>query len=268
MGETVPALLEAGYRVITYDRRGFGHSSKPAKGYDYDTLAKDLGTLMTTLNLNDAVLVGFSMGGGEVARYLGTVGSQRVSGAVFVSAVPPFLLKTADNPDGVDGSVFEGIMQGIIADRPAFLTAFFNNFYNVDIFRSKLISEEAIRLSWNIAAMASAKGTLDCVSAWLTDFRNDLKKIAVPTLVVHGDADRILSFRGHGKAHPRSYPGKQACGSGRRASRPELDPCRRAEPGAAGFSQNAAGAGEVCRSGNIIEKNALIFFEPCKIPGN
>ena len=143
----VPALLEAGYRVITYDRRGFGHSSKPAKGYDYDTLAKDLGTLMTTLNLNDAVLVGFSMGGGEVARYLGTVGSQRVSGAVFVSAVPPFLLKTADNPDGVDGSVFEGIMQGIIADRPAFLTAFFNNFYNVDIFRSKLISEEAIRLT-------------------------------------------------------------------------------------------------------------------------
>ena len=133
----VPALLEAGYRVITYDRRGFGHSSKPAKGYDYDTLAKDLGTLMTTLNLNDAVLVGFSMGGGEVARYLGTVGSQRVSGAVFVSAVPPFLLKTADNPDGVDGSVFEGIMQGIIADRPAFLTAFFNNFYNVDIFRSR-----------------------------------------------------------------------------------------------------------------------------------
>ena len=115
------------------------------KGYDYDTLAKDLGTLMTTLNLNDAVLVGFSMGGGEVARYLGTVGSQRVSGAVFVSAVPPFLLNTADNPDGVDGSVFEGIMQGIIADRPAFLTAFFNNFYNVDIFRSKLISEEAIR---------------------------------------------------------------------------------------------------------------------------
>ena len=205
----VPALLEAGYRVITYDRRGFGHSSKPAKGYDYDTLAKDLGTLMTTLSLNDAVLVGFSMGGGEVARYLGTVGSRRVSGAVFVSAVPPFLLKTADNPDGVDGSVFEGIMQGIIADRPAFLTVFFNNFYNVDIFRDKLISEEAIRLSWNIAAMASAKGTLDCVSAWLTDFRNDLKKIAVPTLVVHGDADRICPFGVTGKRTHEAIPGSR-----------------------------------------------------------
>jgi len=205
----VPALLEAGYRVITYDRRGFGHSSKPAKGYDYDTLARDLDTLMTTLSLNDAVLVGFSMGGGEVARYLGTVGSQRVSGAVFVSAIPPFLLKTADNPEGVDGSVFEGIGQGIIADRPSFLTQFFRNFYNVDLLGGTRITDEAIRLSWNVAASASAKGTLDCVTAWLTDFRNDLMKITVPTLVVHGEADRICPLAATGKRAHEAVKGSR-----------------------------------------------------------
>jgi pimeloyl-ACP methyl ester carboxylesterase len=188
----VPSLLEAGYRVITYDRRGFGDSSKPASGYDYDTFAEDLHALMTTLDLGDAALVGFSMGGGEVARYLGTYGSERVSKAVFMAAVPPFLLKTADNPEGVDGSVFEGIKQAIAADRPAFLSKFLSDFYNVDVLRGKQISDEVVRLSWNIAAGASPIGTLDCVSAWVTDFRNDLRRIDVPTLVVHGDADRIL----------------------------------------------------------------------------
>jgi non-heme chloroperoxidase len=194
----VPALLEAGYRVITYDRRGFGDSSKPTFGYDYDTFADDLHTLMTKLDLRDAALVGFSMGGGEVARYLGTHGSQRVSKAVFMAAVPPFLLKTPDNPEGVDSGVFEGIKGAIAADRPAFLSKFLSDFYNVDVLGGRRISDEVVRLSWNIAAGASPKGTLDCVSAWVTDFRNDLPRIDVPTLVVHGDADRILPLAATG----------------------------------------------------------------------
>jgi pimeloyl-ACP methyl ester carboxylesterase len=195
----LPVLLDAGYRVITYDRRGFGDSSKPTSGYNYDTLAEDLHKLVTNLDLRDFVLVGFSMGGGEVARYLGKYGTERVSKAVFMSAIQPFLLKTRDNPEGVDGSVFEGIKKAIIADRPAFLSEFFANFYNVDVLGGKLVSNQVVELSWNIAAGASPKGTLDCVSAWLEDFRKDLERIDVPTLVVHGDADRILSLAATGR---------------------------------------------------------------------
>ncbi len=194
----LPALLNAGHRVITYDRRGFGDSSKPVFGYEYDTLADDLHKLITKLDLGDITLVGFSMGGGEVARYLGIHGSERVSKAVFIAAIPPFLLKTPDNPEGIDGGVFEGIKTAIEADRPAFLSQFLVNFYNVDVLRGKQISDEVVQLSWNIAAGASPKGTLDCVSAWLTDFRNDLKRIDVPTLVIHGDADRILPLAATG----------------------------------------------------------------------
>ena len=188
----LPALLEAGYRVITYDRRGFGKSSQPASGYDYDTFTADLHALMTKLDLRDAALFGFSMGGGEVARYLGTHGSERVRKAGFLGAIPPFLLKTADNPTGVDGAIFEGIKKGIAADRPAFLAAFFQNFYNVDVLGGKRVSDDLVRLSWNIAAGASPTGTLECVSAWLTDFRKDLARIDIPTLFLHGDADRIV----------------------------------------------------------------------------
>lgn len=195
----VPALLDAGYRVITYDRRGFGRSGRPTVGYDYDTLAADLQRLMTGLDLRDATLVGFSMGGGEVARYLGTYGSDRVEGAVFISAIPPFLLKTADNPDGVDGSVFDAIIESIIADRPAYLAGFLSDFYNVDVLGGDRISDEVVRLSWNVAAGASPRGTLDSVSAWLTDFRSDLRRIDVPVLVIHGDADRIVPFAASGK---------------------------------------------------------------------
>jgi non-heme chloroperoxidase len=194
----VPVLLQAGYRVVTYDRRGFGDSSKPASGYDYDTLAGDLHSLITDLDLRDATLVGFSMGGGEVARYIGTYGSERVGKAVFMAAIPPFFLKTPDNPTGVDGAVFEGIKKAIAADRPAFLSKFFADFYNVDVLGGKQISDEVVRLSWNIGAGASPKGTLDCVSAWLTDFRKDLQRIDVPTLVVHGDADRITPLSATG----------------------------------------------------------------------
>jgi non-heme chloroperoxidase len=195
----VAALLAAGHRVITYDRRGFGQSSKPAIGYEYDTFAEDLHKLVTILDLHDFALVGFSMGGGEVARYLGIYGSERVSKAVFMAAVPPFLLKTPDNPNGVDGSVFDGIKQSITADRPAFLAAFLANFYNVDALKGKRVSDQLVQLSWNIAAAASPKGTLDCVTTWYTDFRKDLQRVDVPTLVIHGDSDRIVPLEVSGK---------------------------------------------------------------------
>jgi pimeloyl-ACP methyl ester carboxylesterase len=195
----VPILLSAGFRVITYDRRGFGNSSKPTFGYDYDTFAEDLHKLITKLDLRDLALVGHSMGGGEVARYLGTYGSERVKEAVFVSAIPPFLLKTPDNPDGADGSIFDGIKKAIAADRLAFLSEFLSNFYNVDVLGGKLVSDQIVQFGWMVAAGASPKGTLDCVSAWLTDFREDLKRIDVPTLVVHGDADRIVPLAASGK---------------------------------------------------------------------
>jgi pimeloyl-ACP methyl ester carboxylesterase len=193
------ALVDAGYRVITYDRRGFGHSSKPAIGYDYDTLAEDLRRLVLRLRLRDVTLVGFSMGGGEVARYLARYGTRGVSNAVFISAIPPFLLKTPDNPEGVEASIFEGIKQGITADRLAFLSQFLANFYNVDVLGGKRVSDQVVQFSWAIAAGASPRGTIECVNGWLTDFRNDLKRIDVPTLVIHGDSDRIVPLAASGK---------------------------------------------------------------------
>ena len=205
----IPSLIEAGYRVIAYDRRGFGHSSKPAFGYNYDTLAEDLNKIMTKLNLRDATLVGFSMGGGEVARYLSKYGSERVNKAVFMSAIPPFLLKTSNNPEGVDGSVFDGMKKAIKADRPAFLSEFFSNFYNVDILKGIKISDEVVRLSWNVGAGASPKGTLDCVSAWLVDFREELKRINIPVLIMHGNADRILPLAATGKRTPEFVKGSR-----------------------------------------------------------
>lgn len=195
----VPVLVAGGHRVITYDRRGFGESSRPISGYDYDTLAEDLNKLLTKLDLRAITLVGFSMGGGEVARYLGTYGSERVGQAVFISAIPPFLLKTSDNPQGVDATVFEDTRKAIAADRLAYISHFLTKFYNVDALRGKLISDEAVQLSWSIAAGASPTGTMDCVTAWLTDFREDLGRIEIPTLVIHGDADRILPLAATGK---------------------------------------------------------------------
>jgi non-heme chloroperoxidase len=203
----VAALLAGGHRVITYDRRGFGRSSQPSIGYEYDTFAEDLNKLLTTLDLRDVALVGFSMGGGEVARYLGAHGSDRVRKAAFISSVPPFLLKTADNPAGVDGTVFDGIKQAIAADRLAFLSEFLGNFYNVDVLGGKLISEQVVQQSWNVAAGASAKGSLDCVTAWYTDFRKDLPKIDVPTLVIHGDADRIIPIAASGELTAKAVKG-------------------------------------------------------------
>ena len=187
-------LLAAGYRVITYDRRGFGRSSQPTVGYDYDTFAADLNALLEHLDLSDIVLGGFSMGSGEVTRYLGNYGSARVSKAALFGAIPPFLLKTDDNPDGVDGQVFEDIKSAIVKDRYAYFKDFLDNFYNVDTFAPDRISDQAWQASFNVAAGASPYATYACVDAWLTDFRDDLPKIDVPTLVVHGTADRILPF--------------------------------------------------------------------------
>jgi non-heme chloroperoxidase len=194
----VPVLLSAGHRVITYDRRGFGKSSQPTTGYNYDTFAEDLHKLITHLELRDFALVGFSMGGGEVARYLGKYGSKGVSKAVIISGVPPFLLKTPDNPEGVDQSVFDGLEKAITADRYAFFTEFFKNFYNTDVLLNKRVSEQAVQASWNLAAGSSATASLACVPTWYEDFRKDVGKIDVPTLVMHGDADRILPITAAG----------------------------------------------------------------------
>ena len=194
----VSTLVEAGYRVIAYDRRGFGRSSRPYQGYDYETLAQDLDVLLCKLDLRHAALVGFSMGGGEVARYLGRHGSERVEKAVFISCVTPCLLKAADNPDGLDRSVFEGIEKAILKDRPAFISTFLADFFNADILKGSLISEQAIQSTWNVATGASPKATLDSVASWGTDFRKDLSGIEIPVLVIHGDADRILPIANTG----------------------------------------------------------------------
>jgi non-heme chloroperoxidase len=194
----VAVLLSAGHRVITYDRRGFGKSSQPTTGYNYDFFAEDLHKLITHLELRDFSLVGFSMGGGEVARYFGKYGSKGVSKAVIISGVPPFLLKTPDNPEGVDKSVFEGIEKAVIADRYAFFTEFFKNFYNTDLLLNKRVSEQAVQASWNVAAGCSATASLACVATWHEDFRKDLSRVDVPTLVMHGDADRILPITAAG----------------------------------------------------------------------
>ena len=194
----VPVLLAAGRRVIAYDRRGFGKSSQPAVGYNYDTFAEDLHKLVTQLELRDFALAGFSMGGGEVARYFGKYGSKGVSKAVFISSVPPYLLKTPDNPEGVDGSVFDGIEKAVAADRYAFFTGFFKNFYNTDLLLGKRVSEETVQSNWNVAAGSSATASLASVAAWHEDFRQDLTRIDVPTLVMHGDADRILPIGASG----------------------------------------------------------------------
>ena len=153
---------------------------------------------MIKLELRDFALVGFSMGGGEVARYIGKYGSKGVNKAVSLLGIPPFLLKTADNPEGVDGSVFEGIQKAVAADRYAFFTDFFKNFYNTDVLLGKRISEQAVQGSWNVAAGASATATLACVPTWHEDFRKDLTRIDVPTLVIHGDADRIVPIAASG----------------------------------------------------------------------
>ena len=205
----LPVLLNAGHRVITYDRRGFGKSDQPTEGYNYDTFAADLRELITQLKLQDVTLVGFSMGGGEIARYFGKYGSKGVNKAVFIGSVPPFLLKTADNAEGVDANVFDGIKKAVVADRYAFFTEFFKNFYNTDLYLGKRVSEEVVHASWNIAAVASATASLACVPTWLEDFREDLKRVDVPALVIHGDDDRIVPLSAAGERTAKLVKGAQ-----------------------------------------------------------
>ncbi|MFI7425797.1 alpha/beta fold hydrolase [Micromonospora sp. NPDC049836] len=187
-------LLAAGYRVITYDRRGFGNSAQPAFGYDYNTFAADLDVLMTELDLRNAILIGHSMGTGEVTRYLGAYGSDRVDRAVLMAPLAPYLLKTQDNPEGVDKSLFEGFKAAIIQDRFAYLTQFCDAFFNYSENKGRWVSEEAYRAHWDIGARASAKATHDSVDAWLTDFRGDLPNITIPVLIIQGDKDNVLPY--------------------------------------------------------------------------
>jgi pimeloyl-ACP methyl ester carboxylesterase len=203
----VPALVADGHRVITYDRRGFGASSQPWTGYDYDTFAADLDALIRHLDLREVTLVGFSMGGGEVARYLGTYGAERIAGAVFAAAVPPYLFKSEDNPEGgLDDATIAQFEGGVISDRIAFLDTFTTTFFSAG--DQLLVSEPQRLYNRDIAAFASPKGTLDCITAWgRTDFRDDLAKVSVPTLVIHGDSDAIVPFEVSGRRTHASVQG-------------------------------------------------------------
>jgi len=204
----INALVDAGYRCVAYDRRGFGDSGRPAAGYDYDTLASDLNDVMTQLNLTGASIAGFSMGGGEVARYIGRYGTARLSSAMLLGAVPPFLLKTADNPEGVDKATFDGMIEGVKADRVGFLAEFFQNFYNAD--SGTGVGLDLIPFSKWIAWAASPLATQRCITAFgTTDFRADLKKFDVPTLIVHGDSDRIVPLEISGKRAHEMIAGSQ-----------------------------------------------------------
>jgi non-heme chloroperoxidase len=186
------ALLDTGHRVVAYDRRGFGASSRPATGYDYNTLASDLNTLITTLDLHEVVFVGHDMGTGEIVRYLSTYGSRRVSRAILISPLQPSLSKALDNPEGLDQHFFDDAMDAIRRDRAAYISGFIAASYNADVELGKRISADAMRNYWHIGMRASAKGTIDCIAAWLTDFSSDLPRIDVPVLVVAGDQDRIV----------------------------------------------------------------------------
>jgi len=203
----VPALVAAGYRVVAYDRRGFGASSQPWAGYDYDTFAADLSALLEHLDLRGATLVGFSMGGGEVVRYIGTYGTDRVAQAVLASAVPPYLYKSADNPDGgLDDETIAGFEAAVKSDRIAFLDEFTTNFFSAG--KKLKVSESQRQYALDIAAPASPKGTLDCIAAFgRTDFRGDVEKVTVPTLVIHGDSDAIVPFEVSGKRSAEAIPG-------------------------------------------------------------
>ena len=205
-GKQQAALLDEGYRVIAYDRRGFGQSSQPTVGYDYDTFAADLNTVLETLDLRDVVLVGFSMGTGEVGRYLGAYGSERVAKAAFLASLEPYLLQADDNPTGVPASVFEGIEQAALSDRFAWFDDFYQNFYNLDENLGSRISEAAVRGSWQVASAASWYASAAVVHTWHTDFRADIEKVDVPALILHGTADRILPIDATGREFAKRLP--------------------------------------------------------------
>jgi non-heme chloroperoxidase len=205
----VNALVAAGHRCIAYDRRGFGESGRPTGGFEYDTFASDLNDLITALDLRDVTLAGFSMGGGEVARYIGRYGTARVSKAMLIAAVPPFLLQTPDNPAGVPVSVFDGMLAGVTEDRIGFLETFMKNFFNWTP-GSGTPSDDAVAFAKSIAWTASPLGTQQCIVAFgKTDFRGDLAKFDVPTLVIHGDRDKIVPFEVSGKLSGEAIAGSR-----------------------------------------------------------
>ena len=195
----VPALLANGNRVITYCRRGFGQSSKPSSGYDYNTLADDLSDIINHLNLTNVTLVGFSMGTGEVARYLAKYGATRINKAVFISGILPALLKTENNPDGVDEKVFRNMIEKCTEDRPAFMQEFIDNFYAHGVLNRADVSDGIKQFSWNMAMQASPIATVSCISSWLEDFRGDIQTITIPTLVIHGSGDKITPIKATGE---------------------------------------------------------------------
>lgn len=205
----VPALVDAGHRVISYDRRGFGASSQPWGGYDYDTFAADLSTLLEHLDLCEVTLVGFSMGGGEVARYIGRYGTDRIAKAVLASAVPPFLYKSAENPDGaLDDDAIAGFLGAVKSDRIAFLDEFTTGFFTAG--KDMKVSEAQRIYAREIATFASPKGTADCINAFgRTDFRGDVAKMSIPTLIIHGDSDAIVPFEASGKRSHEAIAGSE-----------------------------------------------------------
>jgi non-heme chloroperoxidase len=203
----VPALLDAGYRVITYDRRGFGRSSQPSVGYDYDTFADDLKAVLDTLDLRDVILVGFSMGTGEIARYIARHGQDRISRVAFLASLEPFLAITDDNPDGAGPiEFFEGIRADVLKDRYAYFTAFYKDFFNLDENLGTRISEEAVRNAWNVAAGSGFVAAAAAPLTWPTDFRADIPKVTVPALIVHGTADNILPIDATGRRFAKALP--------------------------------------------------------------
>jgi non-heme chloroperoxidase len=202
----LPALVQAGHRVITYDRRGFGRSSRPSTGYDFDTLAADLDTVLTSLDLQDVTLVGFSLGTGEVARYIGRHGTARLRGAVMIESLAPSFAKSADNPQGVDRAAVDGVQQAILGDRYAWLTGLLGDFLNLDQYLGNRVSEETVRAMWQAGADASPFGTWAAPEGWLDDFTQDITRFDVPTLILHGTADRILPIDGQGRRLHAALP--------------------------------------------------------------
>ncbi len=247
----VAALLASGHRVIAYDRRGFGRSSQPTAGYDYDTLASDTYKLIEALDLKGITLVGFSMGGGEVARYLGKYAEPgRVTKAVFMSSIAPALRHSADNPEGVDPKIFEGIKQGIEADRFAFLETFFKNFYNKKVVGGTDISDEAIHASFNVGAASSYYAFLNCVDAWLEDFRADIATDQNPHPRHPRRRRPDPAHRRHRQAHRSSNPRRAAAHRRRRPARPQLDARRRGQQSPAGVHRKVTAATQEKRPGH------------------
>jgi non-heme chloroperoxidase len=202
----LPALVQAGHRVVTYDRRGFGRSSRPSSGFDFDTLAADLDAVLTALDLSDVALVGHSLGTGEVARYVGRYGTGRLRGCAMIESLAPSFAKSEDNPWGVDEAGVAAVQQTILDDRYAWLTGLMKDFLNLDDYLGTRVSEETVRAMWQAGADASPLATWACPVGWLDDYAQDITRFDVPTLIVHGTADRILPIDGQGRRLHAALP--------------------------------------------------------------